>query len=110
LPLIKEAGKGANICITSSVTGKNPQWTFGVYSSTKAALDNMVNWMATELMSDGIRVTGIAPGLIKTELSAPLWKGAIPAPEESKGMPDQIGSVVATICSKDGSFMNGEVY
>jgi dehydrogenase/reductase SDR family member 4 len=108
--LLQQAGKGANICIVSSVTGKNPNWTIGVYGSTKAALDNMVIWMATELMADGIRVTGIAPGLIKTDFSAPLWKNESPAPEEAKGMPEEIGSVVATICCKDGSFMNGEVY
>ena len=64
LPLLKIAGKGSNVCIISSVTGKNPSWTIGVYGSTKAALDNMVRWMADELMSDGIRVTGLAPGLI----------------------------------------------
>lgn len=74
LPLLKKAGKGANVCIVSSVTGKNPSWTIGVYGSTKAALDNMVIWMAHELMSDGIRVTGISPGLIATEFSGPLWK------------------------------------
>jgi len=56
------------------VTGKNPSWTIGVYGSTKAALDNMVTWMASELMADGVRVTGISPGLIATEFSGPLWK------------------------------------
>ena len=75
LPLLKEAGQGANVCIISSVTGKNPNFTIGIYGSTKAALDNMVIWMADELMSDGIRVTGMAPGLIATEFSTPLWKG-----------------------------------
>ena len=74
LPFIKKAGAGANICIISSVTGKNPHFSIGIYGSTKAALDNMVLWMADELMSDGIRVTGLAPGLIATEFSGPLWK------------------------------------
>ena len=74
LPFIKKAGAGANICIISSVTGKNPHFSIGIYGSTKAALDNMVIWMADELMSDGIRVTGLAPGLIATEFSGPLWK------------------------------------
>ena len=55
---------------------------------TKAALDNMVVWMAHELMSDGIRVNGIGPGLIMTEFSGPLWKGNEGVPPEAKGRSD----------------------
>ena len=108
--MIKKAGKRANICIVSSVTGKNPSWTIGVYGSTKAALDNMVTWMASELMADGVRVTGISPGLIATEFSGPLWKDNQAVPKEAIGQSEDIGNVVATICSSDGRFMNGEVY
>ena len=75
LELMREAGPGKNILIVSSVTGKNPNWTLGVYAMCKAALDNMVTWLAQELMSDNIRVNGIAPGLIATEFSGLLWKG-----------------------------------
>ena len=37
----KEAGGPANICTISSVTGRSPSAPIGVYSMTKAALDNM---------------------------------------------------------------------
>ena len=107
--MIREAGEGANICIISSVTGQNPSWTIGVYGSTKAALENMIKWMKDELRADGIRVNGIAPGLIKTDFSGPLWNSDS-VPKESIGMPEQIASVVATVCSVDGSFMNGDTY
>jgi NAD(P)-dependent dehydrogenase (short-subunit alcohol dehydrogenase family) len=46
----------------------------GVYAMTKAALENMVKWMHVELREEGIRVNGVAPGLIKTEFSGTLWK------------------------------------
>ena len=108
--LLLKAGKEANILVVSSVTGKNPNYTLGVYGMTKAALDNMVIWMAQELMSDDIRVNGIAPGLIMTEFSGVLWKNNEVVPPKSKGTSEEIGAVAATICSKDGSFMNGEVY
>ena len=107
---MRAAGNGSNVCIISSVTGKNPNFSIGIYGSTKAALDNMVTWMAEELMSDGIRVTGMAPGLIATEFSGVLWKDNKAVRPESIGQPEDIGNVVATICSKDGRFMNGEVY
>jgi NAD(P)-dependent dehydrogenase (short-subunit alcohol dehydrogenase family) len=61
-------------------------------------------------MSDGIRVTGIAPGLIQTEFSSVLWKDNKEVKPEAIGQSEDIGAVVATICSKDGKFMNAEVY
>ena len=70
----KENGGNANICMISSVTGTTPNNLLGVYAMTKAALDNMVKFLAVELMGDGIRINGIAPGLIKTEFSGPLWQ------------------------------------
>ena len=69
----------------------------------------MTKFLAVELRGDGIRVNSIAPGLIKTDFAKNLWEsGAVP--DEAIGTSDQIGSVSATICSKDGSFMNGEIY
>ena len=114
----KEKGGAANVLVVSSMTGRSPSWILGVYSMTKAALDNMVVSLAAELRADGIRVNGIAPGIIKTDMSAALWKKndkkpskreLIPA--ESLGLPEDIAGVAACICSKsDGAFMNGEVY
>ena len=109
LPLLRK-GSASNICMISSVTGRNPNYMIGIYGSTKAAMDNMVRWMADELMADGIRVTAIAPGLIETEFSGPLWKGNKELHPMSKGQASDIGAVAATICSVDGKFMNGEVY
>jgi len=108
-PLMDLAGKGKNILIVSSVTGKNPQELLGVYAMTKGALDNMCIWLHKELMPDGIRVNGIAPGLILTNFSVKLQEDTN-RPKEAEGRAHQIGSVAATICSDDGSFMNGEVY
>ena len=85
--LLKAAGPEANVCIISSVTGQMPNWTIGVYGSTKAALENMIKWMKDEFRSDGIRVNGIAPGLIKTDFSGPLWNNPN-VPKESIGMPE----------------------
>ena len=109
IELVRAAGEGANICIISSVTGTQPNWTIGVYGSTKAALENMIKWMKDELRPDGIRVNGVSPGLIKTDFSGPLWNNPS-VPADAIGMPEQIASVVATVCSVDGGFMNGDTY
>ena len=55
------------------MTGRNPNFIIGLYASTKAALDNMVSFLKDELMSDGIRINGIAPGLVQTTLAKPIW-------------------------------------
>ena len=75
----------ANVLVVSSVAGKNPHHTLGVYDMTKAALDNMVVWMAQELMNDSIRINGLAPGLIMTEFSGVLWKNNEGVHPKSKG-------------------------
>ncbi len=61
-------------------------------------------------MDDEIRINCIAPGLIRTEFAGPLWKGNEALHPKSYSTPEFIGSVAATICSKDGTFMNGETY
>ena len=108
----KKAGGAANILVISSVSGMNPPPFIGVYGATKAALDNLVKGLAQELMYEGIRVNSLAPGLIRTEFSGPLWKTeSKEVPKEAMGEPEHIGSVAACICSpKDGAFMNGEIF
>ena len=109
IELIRNAGEGANILITSSVAGAEPTFAIGLYGSCKAAIDNMVKWMKDELRSDGIRVNSIAPGLIKTDFAAPLW-GNPEVPKDAVGLADQIGAVAATMASSEGSFINGTTF
>ena len=45
-----------------------------------------------------------------TEFSGVLWKNNDAVHPKSKGKSEEIAAVAATICSKDGSFINGEVY
>lgn len=53
-----------NILMNSSYTGYNPDKSLGVYSSLKSALLGLVKVFAKELQFDGIRVNGVAPGII----------------------------------------------
>ena len=87
IELLRKAGAGASILITSSITGQEPEHHIGLYGMTKSALENMVKWMKDELRDDGIRVNAIAPGMIATEFSSPV-RGMINIPESAIGKPE----------------------
>ena len=74
--------------MNTSLTAQNPHSAIGLYAMTKAALENMVKWLSVELRDDDIRVNGVAPGLIKTELSEPLWANRKKIPPKALGDPD----------------------
>ena len=110
LPLLK-AAKRSNILLTSSMSAVDPFYQIGVYGITKAGVNNMAKSLSVELMDDNIRVNAIAPGLVNTEMAAPFIRGNSVVNEKNCAKPEDIASVIATICSdQDGSFMNGEVY
>ena len=112
---IKEAkpwldnGTNSNILVISSVVGQYPSSALGVYSMTKAALNNMVKFLSVELRCDGIRINAIAPGLIKTKFARNVWSSPHTDPDKV-GKPEDIGGFAATLCSEDGAFCNGEIF
>ena len=110
LPLLK-AAKRSNILLTSSMSAVDPFYQIGVYGMTKAGVNNLARSLSVELMEDNIRVNAIAPGLVNTDMAAPFIRGNSVVNEKNCAKPEDIASVIATICSdQDGSFMNGEVY
>lgn len=64
--------KGTIIC-TASQYAYTAAPSMGVYCISKAGVVMLIRVLARELGSYGIRVNGIAPGLVKTELSENDW-------------------------------------
>jgi NAD(P)-dependent dehydrogenase (short-subunit alcohol dehydrogenase family) len=99
----------------ASNDGLRPEPGVGAYGATKAALINMTQQMAMEWAPDGIRVVCIAPGLVRTELAAPLV-----AHYESQGMqinmlrraaePDEIAGLALFLASDAGRFATAETF
>ena len=71
---MRQRGGGAVINITSN-EGVRPSMGIGTYALSKAALINMAQLLGKEWAADKIRVTCIAPGLIRTELAKDLGRG-----------------------------------
>ena len=61
---------GGVIIQTSSFTSMIPTAGKMLYGATKAAVNSMTQTMAAELAADNIRVVGVIPGYIQTEMTA----------------------------------------
>ncbi|MAE95923.1 MAG: short-chain dehydrogenase [Deltaproteobacteria bacterium] len=107
VPYMKDRGEGRIILINSGAA-LGPPPAFGAYAASKSALSSLVRSLAVELGADGIRVNGVALGLVDgdsfgayatmlarssgrsqeevlAEVGESLPLGAIPSPEDCAG-------------------------
>lgn len=111
-PLLKAAGGAiVNIGSVMSFFGGPAQ---PAYSSAKGAIHNLTMSLACAYAPDGIRVNGVAPGWVMTELS----RGARDNPERNAHImgripmdrwaeTDEIAQPILFLCSDAASYMNG---
>ncbi len=62
-----DAGREGVIVNVSSIAGTRGAMNCGLYSASKAALDNLTRVMAMEWTPRGVRVNAVTPGHIETE-------------------------------------------
>lgn len=79
------------------------------YAASKAALDALTTGLAQEVAASGIRVTGIRPGLIDTDIHAP---GRLPplvssVPLRRIGTADEVAAAVVWLMSDGASYVTG---
>ena len=74
IPLLKTSSKGHIINI-GSIAGKEVYANGNVYCSTKHAVDALNKALRIELLSYGIKVTAIHPGMVETEFSIVRFHG-----------------------------------
>jgi NAD(P)-dependent dehydrogenase (short-subunit alcohol dehydrogenase family) len=65
-------GGGGSFVGISSIAASNTHRWFGAYGVTKSAVDHMMMLAADELGPSWVRVNSIRPGLIRTDLVAPI--------------------------------------
>ena len=111
---MRKRGGGAVINITSN-EGLRPSMGIGTYALSKAALINMAQLLGKEWASDKIRVTCIAPGLIRTELAKELvdaveTSGSPINPQKRVGEPNEIAGMAVFLASPAGAFATSMTY
>ncbi|KAM6288747.1 dehydrogenase/reductase SDR family member 4-like [Aegotheles albertisi] len=114
LPHMERRGGGV-IVLVSSLAGYRPFPALGPYSVSKTALLGLVKALGAELRPRGVRVNGVAPGLIRTRFSAALWQDAAVREQVMSslgitrlGTPEDVAEVVTFLCSPGAEYLSGE--
>ncbi|MGN8055517.1 SDR family oxidoreductase [Pedobacter sp. 22163] len=89
---------------------------YAAYASMKGAMETLTRYEAKELGARGIRVNIIAPGAIETDFGGGVVRDneQINAGIASNtalgrvGLPDDIGGVVAFLCTEDARWINAQ--
>ncbi len=112
-PIMKEKGKGV-IINTGSIAGTAASWGPAAYCTSKHAVNGLTKAMARELGPE-IRVNGILPGAILTEMldDAGGEEGVAPMKEMSPlkrvGVGKEIATVAKFLATDDSSFITGQL-
>lgn len=113
VPFMKPGGAVINIS-TGTTRFSNPGYS--VYASMKGAIEVFSKYLAKELGVKGIRANVVAPGPIETDFNQaairnnPQMKERLSSmsPLGRVGNADDIGGVVAFLCSEDAKWINGQ--
>jgi len=107
---------GASIVNISSGLARFSFNGYAAYAIMKAAIESLSRYQALELGARKIRVNTVAPGAIETDFGG----GAVRDNKDLNnmlssntalgrvGLPDDIGSVVAFLCSDDSKWINAQ--
>ena len=106
-------GRGSIVCI-SSIAGLRSRPRMIAYSTSKAAVIGFVRNMAGALGPD-VRVNGIAPGLIKTDMTESMDPKVLADMEEEAfvkrlGVPEDISGAALFLLSDDAGFISGQTF
>jgi 3-oxoacyl-[acyl-carrier protein] reductase len=107
-----ERGAGA-IVITASTAGILGEELQVHYNAAKAGLIGLTRSLAVALARSGVRVNAVAPGWVRTPLSAskmasPYWeRSRLLIPMRRAASPEEVAAAFAFLASDDASFVTG---
>jgi NAD(P)-dependent dehydrogenase (short-subunit alcohol dehydrogenase family) len=114
IPEMAERRRGS-VIVVSSIGGLKGTTTLGAYAISKAADMQLVRNLAVEWGPAGVRVNGIAPGLVRTDFARALWenpevyqRATATYPLRRIGEPDEIAGAAVFLAARASSFMTGQ--
>ncbi|MGD0910755.1 MAG: SDR family oxidoreductase [Terracidiphilus sp.] len=113
--LDKRAVKG-HIVLISSTAGQRGEAYHADYAVTKGALISLTKSLSTELAPKGIMVNCVAPGWVRTDMSAATLADPVLGPKIGAGIPvgrvatpREIAGPVLFLCTPLAGFISGEI-
>ena len=113
LPLMKE--KGGNTVAISSLGAQRYTPDYGAIGISKAALENLVRYLAVELAPFRIRVNAVSGGLVETDslkqfphMDAMKKKFSTQAPAKRVAKPEDIAAIASFLLSPASDWIYGQ--
>lgn len=114
-PLMAQSG-GGSIVAVSSIAGHMTHRGLGAYCVAKAGVEMLVRNAADELGRYGIRVNGVRPGLVPTEMAAGLSETDAIREDYLAQMPlgrlgttEDIGAAVRFLAGSESTWITGQL-
>ena len=104
---------GVIVNVSSRAAVRGAAGEFVDYAMSKAALDTLTVGLAAEVATDGIRVNGVRPGLIATDMNAaPEQRGRLErllatVPMGRPGTADEVAEAVRWLASDAAGYVTG---
>ena len=116
------AGRAASIVGVSGIDSLRVVSNHGLLAAAKAAMEQLVRYLAVELAPHDISVNSILPGFVTTD-SSRLWaetshpggweafeaEGAARVPAGRMASPEEIAEIIAFLCSPAGRYIRGQI-
>ncbi len=111
--IARQSGNQINI---TSLNNDRPLVNVSPYAISKAGMGQMTKALACEWGPHGVRVNGLAPGFILTDLTRKLWSdptmhawGKANTPQQRLGVPDDMVGTAIFLASPAAAFLTGQI-
>ncbi len=110
-----DARTGAIVNVSSLAALSGSPFEYIDYAASKGAMDSLTKGLALELAAKNIRVNGVRPGFILTDIHADggepnrVERLAPQIPLKRGGLPEEIAEAIAWLLSDKSSYMTGSL-